>query len=191
MLPVSWPLLCAPRWRLSSTPKGCRSHREGEGGWHLCQEPGALPVRTGGLTSGRMARPQPSPRGPARPQLFNLYPRLGALLQLHRPVLRKIEEVRAILRALLEARRHRTPPRGPQQSYLDALIQQGQVWARPAPAQEAAGGGNLGAPPQGEGLGMEPTDPGPCPSIPWPGPSEPRSPHLRSGAAARPREPAT
>ncbi|MXQ99916.1 hypothetical protein E5288_WYG017982 [Bos mutus] len=59
-------------------------------------------------------------------QLFNLYPRLGALLQLHRPVLRKIEEVRAILRALLEARRHRTPPRGPQQSYLDALIQQGQ-----------------------------------------------------------------
>lgn len=60
------------------------------------------------------------------PQLFNLYPRLGALLQLHRPVLRKIEEVRAILRALLEARRRRTPPRGPEQSYLDALIQQGQ-----------------------------------------------------------------
>ncbi|KAG5195498.1 hypothetical protein R6Z07F_019075 [Ovis aries] len=59
-------------------------------------------------------------------QLFNLYPRLGALLQLHRPVLRKIEEVRAILRALLEARRRRTPPRGPEQSYLDALIQQGQ-----------------------------------------------------------------
>ncbi|XP_010857320.1 PREDICTED: cytochrome P450 2W1-like, partial [Bison bison bison] len=35
-------------------------------------------------------------------QLFNLYPRLGALLQLHRPVLRKIEEGRAIPRALLE-----------------------------------------------------------------------------------------
>ncbi|TKC49792.1 hypothetical protein EI555_002514, partial [Monodon monoceros] len=51
-------------------------------------------------------------------QLLNIYPWLGALLQLHRPVLRKVEAVRAILRNLLEARR---PP-----SYLDALIQQGQ-----------------------------------------------------------------
>uniref|UniRef100_A0A8C6ANG3 Cytochrome P450 family 2 subfamily W member 1 n=1 Tax=Monodon monoceros TaxID=40151 RepID=A0A8C6ANG3_MONMO len=48
-------------------------------------------------------------------QLLNIYPWLGALLQLHRPVLRKVEAVRAILRNLLEARR-----------YLDALIQQGQ-----------------------------------------------------------------
>ncbi|XP_054422233.1 cytochrome P450 2W1 [Pteronotus mesoamericanus] len=59
-------------------------------------------------------------------QLFNLYPRLGALLQLHRPVLRKIEEVRAILRALLAARRASSPPGGPVRSYVDALIQQGQ-----------------------------------------------------------------
>ncbi|KAJ8792743.1 hypothetical protein J1605_019563 [Eschrichtius robustus] len=39
--------------------------------------------------------------------LFNIYPWLGALLQLHRPVLPKVEA-------------------GPVQSYLDALIQQGQ-----------------------------------------------------------------
>ncbi|XP_046522432.1 cytochrome P450 2W1 [Equus quagga] len=59
-------------------------------------------------------------------QLFNIYPWLGTLLQLHRPVLRKIEEVRAIPRTLLEARRPSTPRRGPVQSYLDALIQEGQ-----------------------------------------------------------------
>ncbi|XP_070273148.1 LOW QUALITY PROTEIN: cytochrome P450 2W1 [Myotis yumanensis] len=56
-------------------------------------------------------------------QLFNIYPRLGALLQLHRPVLRKIDEVRAILRALLQAR---PPAGGPVHSYVDALRQQGQ-----------------------------------------------------------------
>uniref|UniRef100_A0A8C9BPD2 Cytochrome P450 family 2 subfamily W member 1 n=1 Tax=Phocoena sinus TaxID=42100 RepID=A0A8C9BPD2_PHOSS len=59
-------------------------------------------------------------------QLFNIYSWLGALLQLHRPVLRKVEAVRAILRNLLEARRPPAPGRGPVQSYLDALIQQGQ-----------------------------------------------------------------
>ncbi|XP_058566998.1 cytochrome P450 2W1 isoform X2 [Neofelis nebulosa] len=59
-------------------------------------------------------------------QLFNMYPRLGALLQLHRPVLRKIEEVRAILRTLLETRRPPAPGAGPVQSYMDALIRQGQ-----------------------------------------------------------------
>ncbi|XP_072799578.1 cytochrome P450 2W1 isoform X1 [Vicugna pacos] len=59
-------------------------------------------------------------------QLFNVFPWLGALLQLHRPVLRKIEEVRAILRTLLEARRPHMTAQGPVQSYLDALIQQGQ-----------------------------------------------------------------
>ncbi|XP_047694734.1 cytochrome P450 2W1 isoform X2 [Prionailurus viverrinus] len=59
-------------------------------------------------------------------QLFNIYPRLGALLQLHRPVLRKIEEVRAILKMLLETRRPPAPGAGPVQSYMDALIQQGQ-----------------------------------------------------------------
>nr|XP_014585311.2 cytochrome P450 2W1 isoform X2 [Equus caballus] len=59
-------------------------------------------------------------------QLFNIYPWLGTLLQLHRPVLRKIEEVRAILSTLLEARRPSTPRRGPVQSYMDALIQEGQ-----------------------------------------------------------------
>ncbi|KAF3813824.1 hypothetical protein GH733_017856 [Mirounga leonina] len=59
-------------------------------------------------------------------QLFNIYPWLGTLLQLHRPVLRKIEEVRAILRTQLEARRPPTPGGGPVKSYMDALIQQGQ-----------------------------------------------------------------
>uniref|UniRef100_A0A2K5V1K5 Cytochrome P450 family 2 subfamily W member 1 n=1 Tax=Macaca fascicularis TaxID=9541 RepID=A0A2K5V1K5_MACFA len=59
-------------------------------------------------------------------QLFNVYPWLGALLQLHRPVLRKIEEVRAILRTLLEARRSHMRPGDPVCSYVDALIQQGQ-----------------------------------------------------------------
>ncbi|XP_047388712.1 cytochrome P450 2W1 [Sciurus carolinensis] len=59
-------------------------------------------------------------------QLFNIYPWLGTLLQLHRPVLRKIEEVRVILRTLLQARGPPTPWGGPVQSYVDALIQQGQ-----------------------------------------------------------------
>uniref|UniRef100_A0A8D1LKR8 Cytochrome P450 2W1 n=1 Tax=Sus scrofa TaxID=9823 RepID=A0A8D1LKR8_PIG len=59
-------------------------------------------------------------------QLFNICPWLGALLQLHRPVLRKIEQVRALLRTLLEARRPHPPSQGRVQSYLDALIQQGQ-----------------------------------------------------------------
>ncbi|KAF7483666.1 cytochrome P450 2W1 [Marmota monax] len=59
-------------------------------------------------------------------QLFNIYPWLGTLLQLHRPVLRKIEEVRVILRTLLQARASPTPQGGPAQSFVDALIQQGQ-----------------------------------------------------------------
>lgn len=67
------------------------------------------------------------------PQLFNIYPWLGALLQLHRPVLRKIAEVRGILRPLLEARRASAARGGPAHSYVDALIQQGQVWARHIP----------------------------------------------------------
>ncbi|KAK1343640.1 hypothetical protein QTO34_016420 [Cnephaeus nilssonii] len=72
-------------------------------------------------------------------QLFNIYPRLGALLQLHRPVLRKIDEVRAILRALLEARRPPAPGGGPVHSYVDALRQQGQVWASPPPLPRSRG----------------------------------------------------
>ncbi|KAM5301285.1 cytochrome P450 2W1 [Glossophaga mutica] len=59
-------------------------------------------------------------------QLFNMYPWLGALLQLHRPVLRKVEEVRDILRALLAARRAAAPGGGPARSYVDALIRRGQ-----------------------------------------------------------------
>ncbi|XP_032951533.1 cytochrome P450 2W1 isoform X3 [Rhinolophus ferrumequinum] len=59
-------------------------------------------------------------------QLFNIYPRLGALLQLHRPVLRKIEELRAVLMTLLEARRPLAPGGGPVHCYVDALLQQGQ-----------------------------------------------------------------
>uniref|UniRef100_A0A8C5LEM8 Cytochrome P450 2W1 n=1 Tax=Jaculus jaculus TaxID=51337 RepID=A0A8C5LEM8_JACJA len=60
-------------------------------------------------------------------QLFNAFPRMGALLQLHRPVLRKIEEVRAILRTLLEAWQTPSPRDGPVQSYVEALLQQGQA----------------------------------------------------------------
>lgn len=64
---------------------------------------------------------------PAHSQLFNTFPRLGALLRLHRPVLSKIEEVRAILRTLLEAHRPPSPIGGPVRSYLEALLQRGQV----------------------------------------------------------------
>ncbi|XP_036864658.1 cytochrome P450 2W1 isoform X3 [Manis javanica] len=59
-------------------------------------------------------------------QLFNIYPWLGALLQLHRPVLQKIEKVRTILRTLLEAQRPPTLQGGPVQSYMDALVRQCQ-----------------------------------------------------------------
>lgn len=68
------------------------------------------------------------PHFPAHSQLFNTFPRLGALLRLHRPVLSKIEEVRAILRTLLKARRPPLPSDGPPLSYMEALLQQGQVW---------------------------------------------------------------
>ncbi|XP_021110283.1 cytochrome P450 2W1 [Heterocephalus glaber] len=60
-------------------------------------------------------------------QLFNIYPRLGALLGLHRPVLCKIEKVRAILKTILDVHRCPIPRDGPVQSYVDALIQQGQM----------------------------------------------------------------
>ncbi|XP_059011256.1 cytochrome P450 2W1 isoform X3 [Mustela lutreola] len=59
-------------------------------------------------------------------QLFNIYPWLGALLRLHQPVLQKIEEVRSILRTLLEGRQPPKPRGGLVKSYMDALIQQGQ-----------------------------------------------------------------
>ncbi|XP_004617320.1 cytochrome P450 2W1 [Sorex araneus] len=55
-------------------------------------------------------------------QLFNIYPRLGALLQLHRPLLLKVEQVRAILRASLRDR----PVPGASYSYMDALLRKGQ-----------------------------------------------------------------
>lgn len=61
------------------------------------------------------------------PQLFNIYPWLGTFLGLHRPVMRKIEKVRAILKTILEQRRCTTPRGGPVQSYVDALIQQSQI----------------------------------------------------------------
>ncbi|XP_037669694.1 cytochrome P450 2W1 [Choloepus didactylus] len=70
-------------------------------------------------------------------QLFNAFPGLGALLRLHRPVLRKTEEVCAILRALLGARPPPTPGGGPLQSYLDALLQQCQVNDPKSPFTEA------------------------------------------------------
>lgn len=47
---------------------------------------------------------------------------------MHRPVLSKIEEVRAILRTLLKAQRPPLPSDGPMRSYMEALLQQGQVW---------------------------------------------------------------
>ncbi|XP_036788763.2 cytochrome P450 2W1 isoform X4 [Manis pentadactyla] len=59
-------------------------------------------------------------------QLFNIYPWLGALFQLHRPVLQKIEKVRAILRTLLEEQRPPKPQGCPVQSYMDALVRQCQ-----------------------------------------------------------------
>ncbi|XP_007941326.1 cytochrome P450 2W1 [Orycteropus afer afer] len=70
-------------------------------------------------------------------QMFNVFPRLGALLQLHGPVLRKVEEVRAVLRALLEARRRHLLRGGPVQGYVDALIRQGQGQEPPGPFSEA------------------------------------------------------
>lgn len=98
-------------------------------------------------------------------QLFNVYPWLGALLQLHRPVLRKIEEVRAILRTLLEARRPHMRPGDPVCSYVDALIQQGQVCQDPGPPRRPVG--VLRATP-GE-QGWEGVHTSPAPSSPPPG----------------------
>ncbi|XP_073931518.1 cytochrome P450 2W1 isoform X3 [Castor canadensis] len=59
-------------------------------------------------------------------QLFNTFPRLGTTLQLHRPVLKKIEEMQVILKSVLDARRTALSRGGPVRSYVDALIQQGQ-----------------------------------------------------------------
>lgn len=87
--------------------------------------------RTG--AHSQKAGPALTPTRRLTPQLFNICPWLGALLQLHRPVLRKIAEVRAILRALLEARRAPAAGGGPAHSYVEALIRQGQVWARHTP----------------------------------------------------------
>lgn len=86
--------------------------------------------------AGQVTRPSPpTPLSPVSlcHQLFNIYPRLGALLGLHRPVLQKIEEVRSILTTLLEARRPPASGGGPVHSYVDALIQQGQVRRDPPP----------------------------------------------------------
>ncbi|XP_069889497.1 cytochrome P450 2W1 [Dipodomys merriami] len=62
--------------------------------------------------------------GSASVQMFNIFPWLGALLQLHRPVLRKIKEVQAILKIFLDERQRDWC--GSVKSYMDALIQQGQ-----------------------------------------------------------------
>ncbi|XP_006859948.1 PREDICTED: cytochrome P450 2W1-like [Chrysochloris asiatica] len=70
-------------------------------------------------------------------QMFNIFPRLGALLQLHQPVLRKIEKVRAILVTLLEARRRHVLAGGTVQGYVDALILQDQREETPGPFSEA------------------------------------------------------
>ncbi|XP_004386030.1 cytochrome P450 2W1 [Trichechus manatus latirostris] len=70
-------------------------------------------------------------------QMFNVFPQLGAVLQLHRPVLLKIEEVRAILKTLLEARRRHALRGSPVQGYVDALIQQGQGEEPLGPFSEA------------------------------------------------------
>ncbi|XP_023378160.1 cytochrome P450 2W1 [Pteropus vampyrus] len=59
-----------------------------------------------------------------RVQLYNVMPRLGALLQLQRPIMRKVAELRAILRTLLEARRAPAAEEGPAHSYVEALIRQ-------------------------------------------------------------------
>ncbi|XP_075384314.1 cytochrome P450 2W1 [Tenrec ecaudatus] len=70
-------------------------------------------------------------------QMFNIFPRLGALLGLHRPVLRKIQAVRGILKTLLRARRRHVLRGGPVQGYVDALIMQGQGDAPLGPFSEA------------------------------------------------------
>lgn len=90
------------------------------------------------------------PYCPAHTQLFNTFPRLGAFLRLHRPVLSKIEEVRTILRTLLEERRPPLPTGGPAQSYVEALLQQGQVWAGPG-LHQRRGWWGVGSPSSREG----------------------------------------
>ena len=68
--------------------------------------------------------------------------------------------MRAILRTLLETRRPPPPGAGPVQSYMDALIQQGQVWAgRTLPPQRPAG--IWGPHPRRRGAGPEPPPPSP------------------------------
>lgn len=122
--------------------------------------PGSYAPARAGLAPHCLLAPRPmAPALPPQPtrasaQLFNIYPRLGALLRLHRPLLRKIEEVRAILRASLRARHMPSPGSDSVQSYMDALIQKGQVWSAFTPASS---GGGLGAI---KGLG--------CPSCPIP-----------------------
>ncbi|ELK09213.1 Cytochrome P450 2W1 [Pteropus alecto] len=69
-----------------------------------------------------------------RVQLYNIMPRLGALLQLQRPIMRKVAELRAILRTLLEARRAPAAEEGPAHSYVEALIRQVHVWAGHTPS---------------------------------------------------------
>lgn len=102
----TWPL--ALQWPPAALP-----HR-------VCPEPGAP------------APDQVTPHPAISPssQLFNTFPRLGTTLQLHRPVLKKIEEMQVILKSVLDARRTALSRGGPVRSYVDALIQQGQVWAR-------------------------------------------------------------
>lgn len=122
------------------------------------QAPGPPGCRTGDTP----LPPTPPSHVSPRHQLFNIYPRLGALLRLHRPVLRKIEEVRAILTTLLEARRPPAPGGGPVHSYVDALIRQGQVWPGPPPPRPLEAWGSPRGPTPG-GVRAGPA-PGSCAS---------------------------
>lgn len=103
-----------------SQPETCAQEDPAETNWGT----------EGGVHGVIRLHPSPYPTthpAPGPPQLFNIYPRLGALLQLHRPLLRKIEQVRTILRASLRAR---AAPDSVN-SYMDALIHKGQVWSAP------------------------------------------------------------
>ncbi|KAM6155808.1 cytochrome P450 2W1 [Rhynchocyon petersi] len=75
--------------------------------------------------------------GSPRLQMFNTFPWLGTLFQLHQPVLHKIEEVRTIITTLLETRRRHVLQGGLVQGYMDALVQLSQEEDFPGPISEA------------------------------------------------------
>lgn len=128
-------------------------------------------------TRRRLDRPSSPPA--LTPQLYNVMPRLGALLQLQRPIMRKVAELRAILRTLLEARRAPAAEEGPAHSYVEALIRQVHVWAGHTPSAAPQR-------PQRPGPHSRRAPAGPAPRSPASrlgGLSEPQSLHLWNGVS--------